>query len=276
MSVPESGGADDGGSANKKETKDASIILSKFNTVYRHSVLDILTHYAEIPTDPNPDNSPLATKAPTDTLNSNISQATASLVSSEKNNSISNVKLKSIDFDQLVISFKHPLVDMEMLRPIPFDRKCSQWSQVEQQLIQMAKTAAKARNLSHLRVSGISYPTSPFNLLLIICVLLLPFGYFWPSLLYDDFFAKFAPFMLYLKPYHNYIYYSTVAIHSTELYFFLLPRFRKYRVPLDYMLEWSTLTLLDGYESVKRFDAYVKTISPDDVYYDFTNDDYFL
>lgn len=261
---------------SKVPENGSSIILSKFNTVYRHSVLDILTHYAEIPTDPNPDNSPLTGQTPNDALNSNISQATASLGSSRPSNSISNVKLKSVDFEQVTISFKHPLVDIEMLRPIPFDSKCNSWTEVQQKLIHMSKTAARARNLSHLRVSGISYPASPLNLVIIFCVLLLPFGYYWPSILYDLLFARYLPFMLCFRPYHNYIFYSTIALHCTEFYLFFMPRLRRYRVPLDYALEWAVLVLLDGYASVRRFDRYVQMISPDDTYYDFTNNDYFL
>lgn len=268
--------ADTADGRSNEPASGSSIILSKFNTVYRHSVLDILTYYAEIPTDPNPDNSPLTSQTPTDALNSNISQATASLGSSQNSNSISNVKLKNVDFDQVTICFKHPLIDMEMLRPIPFDSKCSSWTEVQQKLIEMAKIAARARSLSHLRVSGISYPTSPLNLAIIFCVLLLPFGYYWPSILYEHFFAKYLPFMLSVRPYHNYILYSTIAAHCTEFYFFFVPRLRRFRVPLDYALEWAVLVLLDGYASVRRFDRYVKMISPDDTYYDFTNNDYFL
>ncbi|TID29631.1 hypothetical protein CANINC_001750 [Pichia inconspicua] len=250
------------------------IIQSKFNTVYRHSILDILTYYADIPTDPNPDNDPLNTKYSHDTPRDS---ASATFVAKKEDNvQIRNVKAKSVELDQITISFKHPLVNMEMLRPIAFDSKCNSWKEVEQKMIEMSKEAAANRGLSHIRVSGISYPTSIFNLILILLVLLLPFGFKYPDLLYDRFFAKYLPFMLVLKTYHNAIFYTTICIHFAELYILMLPRVRKFRVPLDYAIEWSLLTILDGYNSVKRFDEYLEHLRSDDVYYDFTETDYFL
>jgi hypothetical protein len=265
-----------------RETKAPSaLILSKFNTVYRHSVLDILTHYTEIPTDPNPDNHPLTFRDPNDSLNnsntrdadSNSENASPSLTNSKNatDNAISNVKFKSIDLNEVVISFKHPLFDLEMLRPIQYPHKCTTWDQVKAELIEMSKTAATARHLSHLRVSGISYPVSMFNLLLIFMVGLLPFGYYYPELLYDGFFSKYLPFMMAMQPYHNTIFFATIVCHLLEIYFLMLPRFTKFRVPMDYAIEWTILALLDGFSSIKRFDQYVVTLSPDDVYYDFTN-----
>lgn len=255
------------------------MILSRFNTVYRHSVLDILTHYADIPTDPIPEHSPLSTRDPHDYLhNRKSADVTATLLASKypASSHITNVKLKSLDFDQITISFRHPLVDTEMLRPIPYPAKCSSWPEVEDQLITMAKVAAKARNRSHIRVSGIRYPTSPFNLLLLVLVSLLPLGYFFPDLLYGRFFAQYLPFMLPLQPYHSLIFAFALICHALEIFFFLLPRISYFRVPPDYTLEWGLLCAFDGYESIKRFDAYVQTLSDDGVYYDFTNTDYFL
>lgn len=259
---------------NDQSANESSMIMSKFNTVYRHSVLDILTHYADIPTDPNPDNNPLSTKNPTDPLNSEISYVTQSLLNHK--NPISNIKIKSIDFKEIAISFNHPLAEMEIIKPIPFSTPATSWKDVELKIIMMSKESALARDLSNLRVSGISYPTSAFNLILIMIVFLLPFGYFYPNLLYDSFFANYLPWMLTLKSYHNYIFYATLLIHTIEFYILLIPRIKLYRVPLDYAIEWAFLTLLDGYQSIKRFDKYVLTISPDDVYYDFTNTEYFL
>lgn len=255
-------------SKSKKSESSSAIILSKFNTVYRHSVLDILTYYADIPTDPNPDNNPLRSS------NEKATSSPTTLENSKASNTITNIKLKSIDFEGLTVSFKHPLVDTEMLRPIPFDQKCENWTQVEDKLIEMSKISATSRNLSNLRISGISYPTSIPNLFLIFLVLLLPFGYFYSHLLYDTVFANYLPFMLKLKPFHNAIFYITTIIHILEFYILFVPRINKYRVPLDYTIEWFVLTLLDGYESIKRFDAYVEMISPDDIYYDFTNNTY--
>lgn len=264
-----------------------ALILSKFNTVYRHSVLDILTHYADIPTDPNPDNHPLAFRDPNDSLNnsntrnaasSSKSSSTPSLINSKNTaqNAITNVKFKSIDLNEVVISFKHPLFDLEMLRPIAYPQKCTSWDQVQAQLIAMSKEAAAARHLSHLRVSGISYPVRIFNLVLIFLVGLLPFGYYYPDLLYDSFFAKYLPSMLAVQPHHNTIFLGAMVCHVLEVYFLMFPRFTKYRVPMDYAIEWTILGLLDGLSSVKRFDRYVATLSPDDVYYDFTNEETFL
>lgn len=260
---------------NMTSESGPALIQSKFNTVYRHSVFDILTYYADIPTDPNPDNDPLNTKYSHDPT-SNDSIAATFVSKKEDPVQIKNVKIKSIDLDQVTISFKHPLVDMEMLRPIAFDTKCENWKEVEHKLIEMSKKAAAKRDLSHIRISGISYPTSILNLALILLVFLLPFGYKYPELLYDKFFATYLPFMMVLKDYHNMIFYTTVLIHIGEFYLFMLPRLRKYRVPLDYAIEWSLLTLLDGYSSVKRFDKYLEYLRSDDTYYDFTETDYFL
>lgn len=265
---------------NNKPSNDPpneAMLLSKFNTVYRHSVLDILTYYTDIPTDPNPDNNPLSVRDPHESLNNSNGQA-PTLINSKSNssNNISNVKIKSLSLTELVISFKHPLVNMEMLRPIPYPHKCQSWFDVQNQIIEMAQISAKARNLSHIRVSGISYPTSFINLFLIFLVILLPIGFYYPDLLYDTIFANYLPFMLSVKPYHNTIFYATIIIHLLEIYFFMFSRFTKYRVPLDYAIEWTLLTLLDGFNTIKRFNNYVKTISPNDVYYDFTNNDYFL
>lgn len=258
---------------DEKSINKSNLIMSKFNTVYRHSVLDILTHYTEIPTDPNPDNNKLSTKNPSSHSNNQVSPI---LINSKKQDSISNIKIKSLDFNELTISFNHPLIDLEMIRPIKFESKCNNWSDVQKKLITMSKISANSRNLSNLRVSGISYPISILNLLLIFAVLLLPFGYFYPTLLYDNFFSIYLPFMMIFKRYHNLIFFTTILIHLSEFYLLLLPRLKKYRVPLDYAIEWSILILLDGYESIKRFDSYVNLLSSDDVYYDFTNDDYFL
>lgn len=260
----------------KEKQTTASIILSKFNTVYRHSVLDILTYYAEIPTDPNPDNNPLSTRDPNDSRNNNPNVTTTILNSKAESNTITNVKFKEIAFDQVIISFKHPLVDMEMLKPIPFDEKCKNWTEVESKLMEMSKISANARNLSHLRVSGIYYPTSIFNLFLVSSILVLIYGFFDLDSLYDTFFLKYIPSMCVLKPFHNYILYATMVIHTIEVYFLLYPRIIKYRVPFDYTIEWCVLTMIDGFESIKRFDKYVETLSPDDVYYDFTATEYFL
>lgn len=266
-------------STSSSSSSSRSIILSKFNTVYRHSILDILTFYTDIPTDPNPDNNPLSIRDPNDSLN-NITIAPIKLnplkTSKDSKDSISNVKLKDINFNEIIISFKHSIIELEILRPIKFDSKCSNWKQVEEKLIKMSKISANARNLSNLRVSGISYPISIFNILILFSVSLLPIGYFYNDFLYDNIFKNFIPIMLYFKPFHNYIFLTTIFIHLLEFYIFLVPRIKKFRVPTDYAIEWSILTFLDGYESIKRFDNYVETIKPDDIYYDFTNNEYFL
>lgn len=252
-----------------------ALILSKFNTIYRHSVLDILTHYAGIPTDPNPDNNPLSTRDPNDSLNNDPNVATTLLNSKTQTaNSISNVKLKSIALDEVVVSFKYPNIELEMLKPIPFDKACGNYHEVEQTLIKMSKEAAAARNLSHLRVSGIQYANTLWDLVLIALISLLPIGHYYSNVLYESFFATYFPFMLKLQPYHDYIMYATILIHLMETYFLLFPRFTRYRVPLDYAIEWTVLTLLEGAPSIKRFDRYVELISSDDVYYDFSNTDY--
>jgi hypothetical protein len=262
----------------KKSAKpnNVSIILSKFNTVYRHSVLDILTHYSGIPTDPNPDNNPLSIRDPNDSRNNNPNISTTLLNSKTESKSITNVKIKNIELDQIIISFKYPLIDMEMIKPIPFNETFKSWDQVENKLIEMSKIAANSRDLSHLRVSGITYPSSFFNLILLFLVFILILGYFNPEFLYNFLFNNYLPSLLLLKNYHNSIFFATITIHLFEVYYFLFPRIKKFRVPFDYTIEWFVLTMLDGFESIKRFDSYVETLSNDDTYYDFTNIEYFL
>lgn len=262
---------------SEKVDESSAILLSKFNTVYRHNLLDILTHYADIPTDPNPDNNLIVSE----TNNQQQQQATLSAPESKSSTNIYNIKLKSIDFNDLTISFKVPLLgDVEMLKPIPYplefndNNKITSWTQVQNVIIQMSKEAANSRKLSNLRISGISYPSSLFNILLVFLVMLLPFGYFYPHLLYDHFFANYLTKLHFLQPFHNRIFYAAFVCHFIEFWIFMVPRFNRFRVPKDYAIEWWVLTMLDGYESVKRFDSYIEMIKPDSVYYDFTDTDY--
>lgn len=236
-----------------------SQLLSAFNKKYSPSLEDILVYYGGISTSTT--TVPTATAFPTGQTLSTAGEV-----------SIYNVKLASISFKELTLSFRHPFVEAEITKPMelvlpPTLETCESWDDVKLALIYMAKEAAISRGYSHIVLSGINYPKSPTDFALIVLVFMLLYGHYNLEILYQFFTRIGLTPLLHFKPYHSYIMYGTFVIHLLEIYFFLVPLFKKYRVPTDYAIEWYLFALLDGYPTIKRFKNRVKMFEDDEKYW---------
>ncbi|GME80636.1 unnamed protein product [Ambrosiozyma monospora] len=211
---------------------EKAIILSNFNTNYKHNLQDLLIVYAEIPLSQN----------------------------------ISDLKLKDITFDYLTLSFKHDDLEFEILKPIELikdpnskgdDNDTKNWDSVKRSLIYMCNEAASKRGLSPIKLEKITYPCKPFDFFLLGCI-----GYN----IYN---------LLWLKNYsvlHLIVLGIWLPIHLVEMYVFLIPRLRKFRIPQDAVLEWVVMTFLEGYPIIRLIDGLVKEeeASNDGVYFNLT------
>lgn len=226
-------------SANVNPSSPAALIISKFNRRYRHNLEDILNFYGEVTTD---------------------------------SNVVEKIRMKEIDLEQFTIGFHMEIVEFEILKPIPYDdvdHKCKNWDDVETRLVKMCNEAAESRGYSAICLKKVIYPLNIWNILLIVCILLLFLGVYEPDLVYDTILGK-IPYIEYLKPYNNAILIAAMITHLTESIVFMRPKLAYYRVPADYQMEWYVLSMLDGYQSVLRLQKYVDASK--DRYFDFTDD----
>lgn len=186
-------------------------------------------------------------------------------------NPIERIQMKDIDFQQFTISFRHELVEFDILKPIRYkdDIVCQDWQQVEQALIGMFRHAAAAKHCSAICFKKIVYPHSAFNLFIVFGVCLVFAARYYPELVYSDLLGK-IPYISLIRPYNDYLLLTVALIHFTEAMVFLRPRLNYYRVPIDYAFEWYCCAMLDGYASVKRFNHYLDSIK--DRYFDFSDD----
>ncbi|ODV96859.1 hypothetical protein PACTADRAFT_1445 [Pachysolen tannophilus NRRL Y-2460] len=158
---------------------------------------------------------------------------------------IANVRMKSIDLDNFTICFNHFDVELEIIKPIPFDPPLKDMSESRERLIEMAKFAAKKRGFSHFQINEIVYPNSILSFLIAFLTCYFILGVCDPSIFYYG-------YLQILKPYRFYLF-LTLIIHAFEAKFLLWPKLSYYRVPLDYKIEWVIFALLEGFLAIKRF-----------------------
>lgn len=174
------------------------------------------------------------------------------------NREIKNIQLKSIENSHLVIGFTHRDVDFTIEKIISLDPPLQNLGEARLRLVDMAKEAAAARGYSHKQVSEILYPTQPQEFLLLALVAALIFAFFKTDTFYGKWFANIG-FLQAVRPYTATIFYGTVAIHVAELALVMMPKLNKYRVPIDYKIEWIIFTLLEGFPAIRRFNHLIAT-----------------
>lgn len=183
------------------------------------------------------------------------------------------VRATDLELTDLTVSFRHPALDVDMTKPIALDcpagmTKCESWEDVHKALIHMAQKAAHQRGVSSIVLKGVDYPTSFGNIVLIGLVAMLAWGCWYGDLLYAFFSSvTMLNWLTILKPYHVHIAVATLVTHLVETYVFLRPRLQRHRVNIDDTIEWYLFALLDGYPTVRRFDARVARVSPDSLYW---------
>lgn len=205
-----------------------AIIISKFNRRYKHCMEDILNYYADVAT---------------------------------QENDIVKIQLKDIDFEQMTFSFRHEMVEFEILKPVRYenDKVCKNWGEVESTIVDMCRKAAASKHLSSICLKKIVYPDGPLDLLLVLGVCLLFLARYQPDFVYDTLLAK-IPYVEKLRPWNTEMLIATAIIHIIEMWVCLRPKLAYYRVPIDYQLEWYCCAMLDGYMSANRLERYVKHI----------------
>ncbi|KAG7878212.1 hypothetical protein KL925_000054 [Ogataea polymorpha] len=174
---------------------------------------------------------------------------------------IKNIKVKEVELDHVTLIFNHNDLEVEMLKPIPFQKPLENYEQVQRHILSMAREAASKRNVSHLQVKQVWYPQTALERILVILVSVMMVAKGFPNLIYDVILSRVLPvpnqWIQYVKPYNDFILVTTVAVHAIEVAVFLVPRFFKYRVAPDYQIEWLVLTTVEGYPSIRRFDRIV-------------------
>lgn len=236
--------------------------LSEINRYHRTNLSDVLAFYGGI------------TVAPETTQDV---QTTAFVTGpTGQNTQIHSIKLTALDLHEMTITFRHPALDVDMERPIklqcpPGLEKCQNHEDVKECLIYMFQKSAESRGFSEIVLRGVAYPTSVFNIVLIGLVFMLLYGHYQSDKLYSFFesLPGVLSWLAVLKPFHDYIMYGTFVIHVVEIYYFLLPCLRKYRISTDYAIEWYLLALLDGYPTIKRLEDRVSKIKLTGKYWKF-------
>ncbi|ODV86023.1 hypothetical protein CANARDRAFT_212306 [[Candida] arabinofermentans NRRL YB-2248] len=216
--------------------KAQAAILSKYNRSYRINLQDILNVYGYVKID----------------------------------NNIANIRLRQVDLTSITIGFNHFDIEHELFKPIQFDNdlKPIGYSQVDDLIMDMAKTSAKKRGYSYIQVQTISSPSNIFELLLISFIILMVLGYYYPVLIFDKFFINIGiPIYIcqLLKDKISLIYYTTIIIHLIELIIFMIPKLIYHRVPIDYFIEWCIYTLIEGFPAIKRFNKIVNKYEIGDI-----------
>lgn len=179
-------------------------------------------------------------------------------------NAISNIKLKAISNDSLLIAFTHRDVDFEIEKPIALDPPLGSLGEARERLVEMAKYAADKRGYSHKQIKEILYPTKIYEFVLLGLVWNLIISWYNPHYFYCIFLQKWLGILgtnsvlLFLQKYNNAILYTTAVLHVLEAAFVMAPLLAKYRVPIDYRVEWLAATVFEGFPAVLRFKSLTK------------------
>ncbi|KAH3899446.1 uncharacterized protein SCDLUD_004889 [Saccharomycodes ludwigii] len=183
---------------------------------------------------------------------------------------IRQLRLVDCDLDSITISYLKDFQlqdDEDLFEIIKFDqgtRKCLNYAEVQDKLIEMAEVAAKKRNLSHIQINEMRYPTSFLDILIIILVFLPTMSYIWLLPLQDLLKKSELPIIVFLS--QNLfqpkiligIQLAAIFTHFLEIYILLKPKLTFYRVPTDYLVEWWFFGLLEGYGVIRRFNEVIK------------------
>lgn len=172
---------------------------------------------------------------------------------------ISNIKLTAIDTKQMTITFAHEDVEFDVEKVIPFEPELESLSEARTRLVEMAKFAASERGFSHFQIAEFMSPL-PYQLALIGVIYLPIASYFFPSILKNSFVTKHLLSEAkadWLLKHALKITGLTLGIHALEDWFILKPKLAKFRVPIDFQLEWYLSGLLEGFGAVKRFNMVV-------------------
>lgn len=174
-------------------------------------------------------------------------------------NKIANIILRDIELDHMSIGFNHFDIEFEIMKVIELDPPLESFKQARERLVTMAKHAAKARGYSHFQINEMSYANCPYDYAIVSLVLLAAAAYFFPALVFGVL-AQAVPGSVieFLKSITARVFYATVVIHLAETLVFMVPLLKKYRVPLDFKLEWLVASMLEGYGAKRRFMACVK------------------
>ncbi|KAH3667482.1 hypothetical protein OGAPHI_003131 [Ogataea philodendri] len=174
---------------------------------------------------------------------------------------IKNIKAKEVGLDHLTIVFNHDSLEVEMLKPIPFDKPLQTYEQVQTHLLQLARQAAEKRKLSHLQVQQVWYPQNVIEKGIVIAVCIMMAGKVMPNFTYNVVLTRVLPFPNHwleaFRPYNDFVLMTAITLHAIEVAIFMVSRFYKYRVPADAQLEWLVLTTIEGYFCIRRFDQVV-------------------
>ena len=168
---------------------------------------------------------------------------------------IAYVRLSNIELDHMTLQFNHFDVEFEIEKPIPFEPPLQDWSEARTRLVTMAKEAAAKRNLSHLQINEMRYPSTLYEYTVMVLVFTPLICYYNRSLL------SFFPEVLRLFLDNDRVLLSFQAaaflIHLGECLFLLKPRLDFHRVQPDFLIEWYLFGMLEGFPTVKRFDRLV-------------------
>lgn len=173
---------------------------------------------------------------------------------------VSDIKLKALEKDKMLISFKKEGIDFEIEKPIAIDPPMKDIaSEARTRLVDMAKKAAAKRGYLHIQIKEVVYPNKFMNYVILGLVYVMIFAFFKPHLFYVTFlqnYLKVSPHnsvLVFLKKYNSEIFYATLVAHIGESMFWLMPKLRKYRVPTDIKLEWLVACLFEGFGAIRRF-----------------------
>lgn len=171
---------------------------------------------------------------------------------------ISNIKMTEISVDHMSITFGHQDLEFPVEKVIPFEPPLEDLKEARTRLVEMAKRAAEKRGFSPYQIEGFTYPGVGGWALNALIYLPLA-AYLIPSLLTNATVTGLlgASKVQWLGKNSLTITLVTVGIHAAESLFLLRPKLNKYRVPIDYKLEWYISTLIEGFPSIKRFNALV-------------------
>ncbi|KAA8916077.1 hypothetical protein TRICI_001728 [Trichomonascus ciferrii] len=160
-----------------------------------------------------------------------------------------SVKMTGIDLESITLAFRRREGQGEETKVIPIKPPMDTMSAARNVLVDMAREAANAQQVSPYQIKDYTPPS--FTLMETVTISVTLFTMFvalYPSV------ALFFPYigpLVYSRPLFPLC--TCLATHSAESLFVLLPLLRKYRVPPPSRIKWVLNHLLEGYPTIQRF-----------------------